>query len=428
MRFSLARRAIRRCKRPLVRSRGLRLVAGLTGIVAAATVAHAHGPAPAVLGVGAGGVSPSLIRLSVGAAERVGEDWHWVCPATWGGPLAPNMASLGDAALVAGTESLGVYRAGGGFERTSAGLRPDEFVRDSAADVDGVYLVVWNAGEGSRVLRWGASNEVLRDDAVRWASVARLPNGDAFVARVGDDALIVQSLGDAEAAERRFALDTAEATVDLRVVGERLFAVLDGANSRVLELVEDDASLVFESRQLIYGPAPIADDLAVASNGELRTADALGLDIGPAEAWSCMGIADDESTYVCSRLALYAVADGVADEATFEMRELLPPRYDALPPGLVARCTAEWLDYAEHAELIEGEGSGAPVEPVDDVSVTDDAARGGCVTADGTRGTRAGWAWVGLALLAICRPTRASVFDALRSRKRRCGMTRRVAD
>lgn len=366
----------------------------LCAVVCVPVSAGAHGPAPAVLGVGAGGASPSLIRLSVGAAERVGEDWHWVCPAAWGGPLAPNMASLGDAALVAAAETLGVLRAGAGFERTTAGLRPDEFVRDSAADGDGVLLVVWNRTDGSRIVRWrdAQSAEVLREDDVRWESVARLPSGERYVARVGDAGLVLQRLDDPTSDPLVYEVDVSESTVDLRVVGDRLFAALDGADSRVLELGEDEATLVFESRQLIHGPAMVADDLAVATAGELQTEGALSLEIGPTEAWSCMDIADDASTYVCARLALYRVDNGVTETPTFVMDDLLPPRMDAIPEGAVARCTAEWEDYADHA----GFGSVAPAV------ASESAAQAGCGVVIGDSGSAtSGWlGMVGLLVIA----------------------------
>lgn len=372
--------------------------------------AHAHGPAPAVLGLPEGAtLERDVVRLSSGIAIREVDaagaaEWRYRCPATWGGPGAPQ--------AVAGAEGVWVL----GRDLTWHSARPERTAPAlPARDVANARGAAWALVDDALVpIDAGSSLRALPLDRA-YESVQGV--GDAFVVawrEVGVPAVVWLD------AEGRPLLE--ETHNDLRATSLALRAEGDTA---VLAMSQDEGYLVraLGASSDLHAAEPVraSGALLSASGADLHAPSRID---GPARgedgvryvgteggvwAQTDAGFAaedmpapvtcvqdDPAGPIACAQRALHQRRDG-AWTVVFSLDALVAPRESDVAPDRWAECWAEWLDFAEHAGLLEDDGSSTPVAAPPAPSDGADASAAGCA-APGAAGSAQGW----FSVLLVC--------------------------
>jgi hypothetical protein len=324
------------------------VAAGLCALAAPRPAAHAHGPAPAALGVLVwDGEQAELIRLNVGLARRVvGDRFRFICPALWGDERGVPAAPLASGEVV--------LAAGSGLFLLSAQGAPRPHPDPNAR---GVVLDVVQAGADLYALRVaGGQSELLAID-------------DQRVRTLWSDASVFFSIA---ADERRVLLlrtsalslawqwldleggpdDAGELALSLPV--DYAFARLSRGQPYALVLEQGRPELgsfgggawvsLAKGAGSIAGPQAIDDVELLAVDGQLAELQEATTPLAQGPYVSCLDQLG-ELPYACTRDGLARLsADGVG-ESLFTLSQLAPPDLSvAADQEQRRRCDYQWQD------------------------------------------------------------------------------------
>ncbi len=363
------------------------VVARAALFVAIATSASMSLPAAAQVGEAAAiGVAssdaeaPRFVALTAGLAERVGTEWHYVCPAVWGGPPQPRTASTDSRSVwVFGDTMPAVVTSGAvasGVEDTVD--LPAARVRDLAI-VDGrIYvLVATTAGTDVLELRMPLPRTIGSFET-RWDAMTSA--GDELVLGTASDESLVLARVKVDGTglrESRTSVDGPNPDVAaLRAVGEHIYAIVEtDAEHRVLRLDGDSATQEWEGEGPVHGPFGDGDATRLVGEGRVWTLRGeTGFEsTGDDDGLRC-ATATASGVWVCRDGSLFALVAGEPDDdAMFEHDRLVPPAFDALTGRTRLICEAEWLEYADRAGVDPRVDQWTGAE-ADDVGVATDVA------------------------------------------------------
>ncbi len=342
-------------------------------IASAGSVAHAHGPAPAVLQVLAVDESgPTWLRATVGLLRRDPDGtWAHVCPAHWDGNDRMQAAVANDTPLVVSAEGhLGPADRCEPWTNLGA-------VRFAAADGTTLY---WVAGEGSLSLESidgplgavpteiGALTSLIAEEGAvvvggrlgvavwrgDW-TVWPLPDRLRYVRALGTDAIYGSAASEGQLHPERVAL--ADGSVSLGPPADQLF-----------------------------GPAPFEGEMRAYADGTwIAERGGEWVSLGADDRrWTCVGTLDGQ-TYGCSLDGLFRL--GAADQP----EAALVFRFVQIAPSECELCDPDWAHYG-------GESGWVETRPATDPNGERQPIPDGCAVG-GASGT--GWC---LALAFILRP------------------------
>jgi hypothetical protein len=381
-----------------------------------AALALAHGPPPAVVGVGAADAAgPNLLPLTEGLAARDGEGWRFVCPARWGSsPESPYVIQGASGAWVPGLDDL--YQLDAGGRATAAGfpeLAASEILDYALDDAGAVVLRRPEAG----------GSEVWALDPPRRIAALALPydsiavGGDEVVlAYVEAGAFGVTRVGRSDGVVR--ADDVVDPgpvtwTPAVRVAGGVTYIIERGPGTTVLDRL-DGTTLVplLSSIVDMHGPVWTADGALAALDGRLTWIDGDTLTpTGEGAVISCLG-ARDGVAWACADTALVEVRGGVLSGAPLApIAALSPEGFVDVAPEACGDCLAEWVRIA--ADLGEDDpldGLAACPAPQGDTGAGDSGSEKRCGCAIESKGAALGWLF---AAVVIARRKRAHLCSPL---------------
>ncbi len=319
-------------------------------------VCFAHGPPAAVTGVAAAdGGGPTHVALTEGLAVREGDEWRYVCPASWGSsPLSPSAAGLSSAAVfVPGTGGLFVADLGGQVEATGGGPEVSSLL-GLGRNVDQIVALatgstttraVWDVGAGGVTVWTG-------DDAL--TGIAPW-NGEIHLVGPRDGSLHHVVL-DPEGAElSRAELGPAEsANPVLRATPPALWLV--ERSTDIQQLATFPARIaVGPAVAAVLGPVEVDARTWVAFDGVLHEIVGASVHAGPdARAIDCLETIDGVG-WGCSEGLLHPLAaDGSFGAAIVGPADVGPPDLDLVAATDVALCFSQWRVWAGDAGVDPG--------------------------------------------------------------------------
>jgi MYXO-CTERM domain-containing protein len=357
----------------------------LGGCLLWSAVVHAHGPAPAVLGVltsvepsvcGDAGVLPGVLRTNIGLAVARGDGtYRYVCAAMWkGSALALSAADPSGAEIVVATQgAVHVSRDGAQSFDQVVGVG------------DSPVALVWGA-DGA----WGVSLDFERDVSTRWSWVPGEAVGSWDLSPWIADGVVVDEAGVPWLAGARPIPWLGRFDRELEVVWseerdlDRLtprwakqgdVAVLAGQGaSRVLwDVRQDQVTELAGPAEVVLGPVGAWESRWAVLDGTLWS-EVGGWHATPeAVDWTCLEAAGG-GLWACSLGGVYAldeVDDLVAGARLVFRLEQLGPWTDA---GVDEVCTADWRDNAGESGWLDS----APAVCADGVRGPLLVAPGGC--------------------------------------------------
>lgn len=378
--------------------------------VAGGSGALAHGPAPAVIGVAAGGAEgPRVLQLSAGLAVRDDLGWRYLCGSAWGGPEAPPAVS-GDGETTWIAAEHGLRTLTGGVVADAGGAVDAATAVALASSGGAAWALARRDGE-SWLWRLGGDAPLWHDPDPTWTGFVAHGGGFA-VARVGADGLHVLTLSAVGVAqgESVFADVGSEATATLRSAAGALFVLLRDGVAQDLRRVDGDALVaVANSDGPVLGPVTAGDGAVLVIGGALLRleVDVAAL-LDATHTYTCLAEAGGQA-FACAQRDLYVVGDDGVMGPVASVGDVLPPAWASLAPSTSGECEAEWSDFASEAALPRvlpasdvasdaagpGPGSGAAASGDSAAPASTPAAAGGCRTG---AGAATPWA-VGLSLL-----------------------------
>ncbi len=358
-------------------------------VLVLAALALAHGPPPAVVGVGAAGADgPYLLPLTEGLAARDGDGWRFVCPARWGAsPESPYVIQGASGAWVPGLDDL--YQLDAEGRATPAGvpeLAASEILDYAIDDAGAVVLRRPEAG-GSEVWALDPPRRIaalsLPYDSIAVGGdevvLAYVEAGAFGVTRVGRDDGVVR-------ADDVIDPGPVTWTPAVRVAGGETYIVERGPGTTVLDRLDGNTLVpLLSSIMDMHGPVQTDDGVLAALDGRLTWVDGDALTpTGEGAVISCLG-ARDGVAWACADTALVEVRGGVFASAPLApIPDLLPEGFVGVAPEACGDCLAEWVRIA--ADLGEDDpldGLGACPGAVGDTGVGDSGSgkdRCGCAT------------------------------------------------
>lgn len=316
-----------------------------------AAIALAHGPPPAVVGVGAADAEgPFLLPLTEGVAVRDGAGWRFVCPARWGSsPESPYVIQGAEGAWLPGLDDL--YQLDAAGRAAPAGvpeLAASEILDYAADDAGAVVLRRPEAG----------GSEVWSLDPPR--RIASLPLPYDSIAVGGDEVVLayveagafgVTRLGREDGVVRvDDVIDPGPVTWTpaVRVAGGDTFIIERGPGTTALDRL-DGTTLVplLSSIMDMHGPVTTSDGVLAGLDGHLTwvTSDALTR-TGEAAVITCLG-ARDGVAWACADTGLVQVQAGALSGAPLApIPDLAPEGFVGVATEACGDCLAEWVRIA----------------------------------------------------------------------------------
>lgn len=314
----------------------------LIAIAATGSVAHAHGPAPAVLEVLAVDErGPTWLRATVGLLRREPDGtWTHVCPAHWDGNDRMQAAVADDTPLVVSVEGhLGAADRCEPWTNLGA-------VRFAAADEDALYWIA-SGGELSLVTAEGTLGLVppaIGAVTSLVASEGRVAVGGRLGVAVWGDDWTVWPLPDRLRYVRALTADAVYGSTAMegRLLPERI-GLTDGA-----------VSLGPPADQL-FGPASFAGEMRVFADGDwIAERGGEWVSLGADDRrWTCVATRRG-ATYGCSLDGLFRLdaADKPAAERVFSFVQIAP--------SPCALCEPDWAHFGGESGWVDTRASSDP--------------------------------------------------------------------
>jgi hypothetical protein len=345
-------------------------------------------------------ISADAIRIGHGLVTRDPQGrWRFVCPVTWGGPIAPlSLALDGDTMVVIGEE--------GAFEMTREGIVMPRFVPGVAArtarEVERAgdrVLALASGAKGSVIASFGpGSSRALVEDERRLHSIEASPSGFAVTSSDAEGIRIEEYGLDgapAGASLVRYA-GIATATVGIERAGDELFAVIAQPAEYVLARIEGDRlRLIASSAAPILGPVKAGEEVWFIEEGALLRVN--GGEVQVVDQTQLYGCLEEDAGTIraCIDAQIFELLPDGRRELLFELAEVKGPRLSHLSPEDRVTCEFEWTIFA-------GEVGLDPTIPPDE-EPPPPHPECGCSTTEVSRSLRSWWCLLLLACLRAWR-------------------------
>jgi hypothetical protein len=313
------------------------------------SVARAHGPAPAALGVlDWDGTQVNVVRLNVGLARRIEDDrFRFVCPALWGDARGAPAAALrsGEVVLAAGA---GLFLIGeDGVPRP----HPDANARGAVVDLvqarDELYALRVVAGQSELLTIDAEHARTLWSDAAVYFSIAADAQRFLLLRTIGPS-LAWQWLDHAGAPQTagELPLPGPVEYAFARLSREQPYALLLEAGRPELGRIADGGWVsIAKGAGSIAGPQALGDVALVAVDGELvQLEEAVTTPLAEGPYVSCLD-QFGELAYACTRDGIARLSPRGVEEPLFDLSQLAPPDL-SLAADLAQRmdCDYQWQD------------------------------------------------------------------------------------
>ncbi|MCB9663940.1 MAG: hypothetical protein H6732_07490 [Alphaproteobacteria bacterium] len=334
-------------------------------------LAHAHGPAPAALGVLAwedagceavpAGRTPALVRSNIGLLAHAGDGTYtYGCPSRWGDTEQALAVAdpRGQQVLLAG--SVGAWWSpDAGCTAVALDLPREDVPLDLAWAGDRALLLTRRFDDGSTAL-WGARDGglelLLRTDALAADGLAVGPDGRVWLAGEAEGPVLAIWEGGALGSLRPLLLDPVPERLRPRLAdADGLWLVAGVGTRQELVRVEEDAVLPTGlGGTVLLGPARLGGEAAVAIDGRLWGEGAEGwTERGSAEGWTCLGTGP-AGAYACALDRVFALEPtGGQPRVTtvFSLVQLGGP--DPSCPDPQGSCALEWAHFGGESGLVD---------------------------------------------------------------------------
>ncbi|HEX7668335.1 MAG TPA: hypothetical protein VF395_02070 [Polyangiaceae bacterium] len=339
------------------RKRGAALVA----TIAWASTAAAHGVPAAVTGVAAAGPDgPSVVLASEGLVQRLGGEWHYVCPAQFGNELSPPALSVdGERTFVVGQNDLFV-------------LGPDGTVTPQGEPALSRRFVVGLGAAGGQLYGFRFENGSTEIRAVSGTSDTPLWRGDQiyeslsaddegfWVARTADGVghATRLDLAGSPSGEHTFVVEPGEIVNKVsQIQGSVYVSILTPFFAgRLLRLGADGGATAFlKTTSPLIGPLSL--DAGVAffiADGVLEILGTGSSSPAYEDRATCLGRLGSFS-YLCARTKLLALTASGPKDLLLDLADLKGPI--AAPAGVVSThlgddCALQWVVFQNDLRAI----------------------------------------------------------------------------